>query len=81
MDANQDILQSKWLELKGRVKQQWGKLTANDLGLLNDNPAELANLLRQRYGYGQAQAELEINHWVKEAEVHTNVSYSDPVTQ
>ena len=29
---------------------------------------------RERYGYAKAQAEMEINNWVKEAEVHTSVS-------
>ncbi len=68
MDANQNNLQDQWPTLKGQVKQRWGKLTAADLARLNDHPAELTNLLRQWYGYGQAQAEMEINDWVKEAE-------------
>lgn len=64
MDANQDILRGKWPELKGRIKQQWSKLTDDDVTLLSGNPAELASLLRQRYGYGQAQAEIEIDNWL-----------------
>ena len=28
---NEDILKGKWLEIKGRVKETWGKLTDNDL--------------------------------------------------
>jgi uncharacterized protein YjbJ (UPF0337 family) len=68
MDANQDSLQDKWPTLKGQVKQRWGKLTADDIARLSGHPAELSGLLRQRYGYGQAQAELEIDHWVKAAE-------------
>jgi len=28
---NKDILRGKWLEIKGRVKEKWGKLTDNDL--------------------------------------------------
>ena len=64
MDANQDILQSKWLELKGRVKQQWGKLTADDVGQLSGTTASLVNALQRRYGYGKVQAEIEIDKWV-----------------
>jgi uncharacterized protein YjbJ (UPF0337 family) len=64
MDENQDILQGKWLELKGQIKQQWGKLTDDDVTLLSGRPAELVRLLRQRYGYGQAQAEMEIDNWL-----------------
>jgi uncharacterized protein YjbJ (UPF0337 family) len=64
MDANQDIVQGKWPELKGQVKQQWGKLTDDDIQRLSGTTEELAGVLRQRYGYGEAQAEMEINNWL-----------------
>lgn len=64
METNQDILQSQWPALKGQIKQQWSKLTDTDIILLSDKPAELACLLRQRYGYGKAQADMEINNWL-----------------
>ena len=66
MDANQDILQGKWHELKGQVKQQWGKLTDDDLIRLSGKTEELAGVLQQRYGYGKAQAEIEINQWISD---------------
>jgi len=66
MDATQDILFSNWHELKGQVRQQWGKLTDDDLTQLSGKTEELAGLLRQRYGYGKAQAEIEINNWIRE---------------
>ena len=68
MDANQNSLQDQWPELNGQVRQRWDKITAADLVRLNAHPAELVNLLRQCYGYGRVQAELEINDWVKDAE-------------
>ncbi len=64
MDANQDLLQGKWPELKAQIKQQWGNLTEDDVTRLSGRPAELVLLLRQRYGYGQAQAEMEMNNWL-----------------
>ncbi len=66
MDANQDILQGKWHELKGQVKQRWGKLTEGDVTRLSGKTEELAGILQQRYGYGKAQAELEINQWISD---------------
>lgn len=66
MDANQVILQSKWSELKGQVKQRWSKLTDDDLTRLSGKTEELTGVLRQRYGYGQAQAEIEINQWLSD---------------
>jgi uncharacterized protein YjbJ (UPF0337 family) len=66
MNANQDILQGEWPALKGQVKLRWGKLTDGDVQRLNGKTDELAGVLQQRYGYGKAQAKIEINQWVSE---------------
>ena len=64
MDANQDVLKGKWPELKVQAKQHWGKLTDDDIQRLSGKTEELASVLRQRYGYGEARAEMEINDWL-----------------
>jgi uncharacterized protein YjbJ (UPF0337 family) len=64
MDATQNILQGKWHELKGQVRQQWGKLTDDDMTQLSGKTEELIGVLQQRYGYGKAQAETEISKWL-----------------
>jgi uncharacterized protein YjbJ (UPF0337 family) len=64
MDATQDILTGKWHELKGKVRTQWGKLTDDDMTKLSGKTEELTGILQQRYGYGKAQAEHEINKWL-----------------
>jgi uncharacterized protein YjbJ (UPF0337 family) len=64
MDNTKDILLGKWHELKGQVRQQWGKLTDDDLTRLSGKTEELAGILQQRYGYGKARAEKEIDKWV-----------------
>ena len=66
MDANQDILQGKWQELKGQVKQQWGKITDDDIQRLSGKTEELTCALQQRYGYGKVQAEMEIDNWLRD---------------
>jgi len=66
MDTTQDILFGKWHELRGKVRQKWGKLTDDDLTQLSGKTEELAGVLQQRYGYGKAQAEKEINNWLLE---------------
>lgn len=32
---NKDIIDGKWSEIKGAVKQKWGKLTDDDLAEIN----------------------------------------------
>ena len=68
MNATQDIVLGKWHELKGQVRQQWGKLTDDDLAQLSGKTEELVGVLQQRYGYGKAQAEIEINQWLSNHE-------------
>ena len=68
MDVNQDILEGKWHELKGLVRQQWGKLTDDDVERLSGKMEELSGILQQKYGYNKAKADAEIDNWVKEAE-------------
>jgi uncharacterized protein YjbJ (UPF0337 family) len=66
MGETQDELFGKWHDLKGQVRQRWGKLTDDDLARLNGRTEELVEVLQQRYGYGKAQAEIEINHWLSD---------------
>lgn len=66
MGETQDKLFGRWHELKDQVRQRWGKLTGDDLGRLNGKTEELVEVLQQRYGYGKAQAEIEINHWLSD---------------
>ena len=73
MDGKTDILQGKWHELKGQVKQQWGKLTEDDMTKLSGKQEELAGVLQQRYGYTKEKAELEINNWLRDHDKKTNV--------
>jgi uncharacterized protein YjbJ (UPF0337 family) len=74
MGASQDILFGKWHELKGKVRQRWGKLTGDDLARLNGKTDELVVLLQQRYGYGKAQAEIEITNWLSDLDQPTSCS-------
>ena len=64
MNATRDIVLGKWHELKGQVRQQWGKLTDDDLAQISGKTETLVGFLQQRYGYGKAQAEIEINQWL-----------------
>jgi uncharacterized protein YjbJ (UPF0337 family) len=46
-----------WMQIKGRVKQQWGKLTDDDLQQLEGHSEQLAGKLQERYGLAKEEAE------------------------
>ena len=62
---NRDIIKGHWNELKGKVKQQWGELTDDDVTKLEGNFDELAGVLQKKYGYQKDEAEKEIDAFVK----------------
>ena len=65
MDPTKDILQDKWLALKGQVQQKWSRLTDDDLAGLSGKAEELASVLRLRYRYGRVEADMEIRNWLR----------------
>jgi uncharacterized protein YjbJ (UPF0337 family) len=60
-----DILEGKWKQLRGKVKQQWGKLTDDDLDVIDGKQEELVGLLQERYGYEKEKAEAEFARWIE----------------
>jgi uncharacterized protein YjbJ (UPF0337 family) len=62
---NDDILQGKWAQMKGKVKQQWGKLTDDDLDRISGKREELVGLMQERYGWERERAETEFDDYLK----------------
>lgn len=60
---NNDIVQGKWKQIKGDVKQFFGKLTDDDLARAEGNQDKLVGVLQERYGYTKEQAEREWNEF------------------
>ncbi len=65
---NQDVLQGKWHQLRGRAKQRWGQLTDSDLDRIQGKREELAGVLTERYGYAHERAEREVDEFLKEVD-------------
>lgn len=47
---NKDQFQGKWLQMRGKVKQQWGKLTDDDLDQVQGSYEMLVGKILERYG-------------------------------
>lgn len=59
---NSDILQGKWKQLRGEVKEWWGKLTDDDLDQIEGNYDQLTGVLQEKYGWSRQKAQEEIEH-------------------
>lgn len=60
---NTDIFEGKWKQIKGDVQARWGKLTNDDLDVVEGNSTYLAGKLQERYGLTKEKAENEINRF------------------
>ena len=63
---NRDILRGQWTQLKGKVRQQWGKLTDDEIDQMQGNAEILIGRIQEHYGRSREQAEQEVERWLDE---------------
>jgi len=67
---NQDTIQGNWKQLNGKIKQQWGKLTDDDLKVAEGNAEYLSGKLQERYGMARDEADKQVKAFEKEIRHH-----------
>jgi uncharacterized protein YjbJ (UPF0337 family) len=60
---NWDRIEGDWKQLTGKVKEKWGKLTDDDLTVINGKREQLEGKIQERYGYGKDQIKKELDDW------------------
>ncbi len=60
---NWDTVTGDWKQFSGKVKEKWGKLTDDDLTIINGKREQLEGKLQERYGYAKEQARKEVDDW------------------
>lgn len=60
---NWDQMEGKWKQFQGSVKQQWGKLTDDDLAFIGGSRDKLVGKLQERYGIKKEDAQNRVNEW------------------
>jgi uncharacterized protein YjbJ (UPF0337 family) len=61
---NWDRIEGNWKQMKGQVKSQWGKLTDDDLALLDGKKDQLVGKIQERYGCRRDEAERQVDDWI-----------------
>jgi uncharacterized protein YjbJ (UPF0337 family) len=62
---NTDTLAGNWKQLKGKVKERWGRLTDDDLDVWAGKRDQLVGRIQERYGIAKDEAEMQIRQWEK----------------
>jgi uncharacterized protein YjbJ (UPF0337 family) len=61
---NWDRVEGNWKQITGKVKEQWGKLTDDDLAQINGNREQLEGKIQARYGYAKDQVKKDVDDWI-----------------
>jgi uncharacterized protein YjbJ (UPF0337 family) len=61
MDWNR--VEGNWKQMKGKVKEQWGKLTDDDLTAINGQRQQLEGRIQERYGIQKDEVKRQIDDW------------------
>jgi uncharacterized protein YjbJ (UPF0337 family) len=62
MDWNR--IEGSWMQLKGKIKQQWGNLTDDDLDRIAGKREELEGKIQQCYGLTKDAARKQVDDWM-----------------
>ncbi len=62
---NWDQVQGNWKQVKGTVKEKWGKLRDDELDVIAGKRDQLIGKVQERYGIARAEAERQVDEFVK----------------
>jgi uncharacterized protein YjbJ (UPF0337 family) len=60
---NWDQIEGNWKQLKGRVRQQWAKLTDDDFDQIKGDRQVLAGKIQELYGVSKEEAEKQVQNF------------------
>jgi uncharacterized protein YjbJ (UPF0337 family) len=70
---NTDQWQGKWKQIKGSIKERWGKLTDDDLDVIAGQRDQLVGRIQERYGIAKEQARKQVEDWMRMPESYSRV--------
>lgn len=62
---NSDQLKGKWKQMKGSVKERWGKLTDDDVDIINGQNEQLVGKIQEKYGIAKDEAQRQVDEWMR----------------
>ena len=60
---NDDTIAGNWKQFKGKVKEQWGKLTDDDLDVIDGKRDQMIGRVQERYGIARDEADRQVSDW------------------
>jgi uncharacterized protein YjbJ (UPF0337 family) len=63
MAMNDDRLKGQWKQIKGRLKEQWGRLTEDDLDIIAGRREQLLGRIQERHGIAKEEAHRQVSEF------------------
>lgn len=70
---NNDILEGKWKQLRGEIRETWGELTDDEIDQIAGKRDKLAGTLQEKYGWSRDEAERNIEDFLNRHEASDRV--------
>ena len=61
---NRDVLEGKWKQLRGKVREEWGELTDDELDQIAGRREQLVGKVQEKYGYTRDEAERQVDDFL-----------------
>lgn len=61
---NSKITEGKWNNLKGKIKEQWGDLTSDEVEKSEGNIDQIVGKIQEKYGYQKEEAAKKFNDFL-----------------
>jgi uncharacterized protein YjbJ (UPF0337 family) len=65
---NNDVLSGMWKQVRGQVKEAWGKLTDDELDEIDGKRDKLVGKLQEKYGWTRMEADAELDRFLRESD-------------
>jgi uncharacterized protein YjbJ (UPF0337 family) len=62
---NWDRIEGSWKQYVGKVQEQWGKLTGEDLEIIRGKREQLIGKLQERHGYAKDEAQRQVDDFYR----------------
>jgi len=62
---NWDRVEGRWTEMKGKVRERWGRLTSDEIDVINGRREQLEGTIQRAYGKTKDDAKKEVDEFVK----------------
>ena len=60
---NQDRFRGQWKQVKGKLKEQWGRLTEDDLDVIAGKRDQLLGRIQERHGIAKDEAQRQVREF------------------